>query len=462
LEVEDMFRIQTLLRPILVLSLTAALSGYVLADESSDNQQMNNSTANQGQVSAQQAASMPRSNVVLQRATRLIGSKVKSPQGETLGTIYDIVLTPDRNSISYVALSRGGIFGIGRKLYAVPWSAMQEGPGYTHYLPISAAQLDTGKGFSQAYWPTSAERGWLTGSSEAAEPTYRAPTPTESRQVQNRRVSKIIGLTVDERNGQRVGSIEDLAIRADDGQVAYTVVGFGGFLGLGRQYAAVPPTGIELQPEQKMARLDADRSTLQASAFSPMRWPDLSDPAYARRVSTLYGTRGEWPVLGYVPPQPGPAPETESQMPESGAGITAELTFNPAVIRTVTGTVIGVGKTSLRVAGGGEARENLSLRMRTSDNRVITIYLGPRDYIAQQDFYAVNGDKITATGSETTAGGQSLLLATQVMSNGRTLRLRDADGRPLWLQPSSTSRSAKPAETPERAEHVGNYPEEDD
>src|SRR4030042_2358131 len=83
------------------------------------------------------------SDLMLRRASNLIGSKVVSPQGRTLGTIYDIVLTPDYSTASYVAVSRGGLFGIGNNLYAVPWSAIRMGATDTHYLPIEEEQLRT-------------------------------------------------------------------------------------------------------------------------------------------------------------------------------------------------------------------------------------------------------------------------------------------------------------------------------
>ena len=64
---------------------------------------------------------------VLKRASRVMNARVKSPDGKTLGHIHDLVLAPDLNGISYVAVSTGGLLGIGSTLHAVPWSCAEPG-----------------------------------------------------------------------------------------------------------------------------------------------------------------------------------------------------------------------------------------------------------------------------------------------------------------------------------------------
>jgi len=243
----------------------------------------------------------------------MIGKKVKSSEdGRTLGRVYDIVLTPDLNSVSYVALSRGGAFGLNRDLYAVPWSAFRPGFGNTYYLPITAERIETMNGFKEAYWPASSSSGWVATTGQTAVPAFRGTTREESREVQTRRVSKIIGTIVRDSRGERAGSIQDVIIARDIGQITYTIVSYGGLFGIGSRYAAVPPTAIELQP-RGIARLSVDRNTLVAGSFSPMRWPDLSSPSFDQRVALLYGTQPRGEILGYVPSQRNAAVEPRTQ-----------------------------------------------------------------------------------------------------------------------------------------------------
>jgi hypothetical protein len=44
----------------------------------------------------------------------------------------------------------------------------------------------------------------------------------------------------DERDGDPIAEVEDIALDLPSGRVAYAIVGFGGILGLGRRHCAVP------------------------------------------------------------------------------------------------------------------------------------------------------------------------------------------------------------------------------
>ncbi len=405
-------------------------------------------------------------STTLERASHLIGHTVKGSDGKILGRVYDIVLTPDLNSVSYVALSRGGAFGLGNELYAVPWSAFSIGPGNTYFLPITENRLMSMKGFKEAYWPAGPSAGWVTGAGNVGTSTDQPITRDENRDVQHRRASKLIGTNVKDAQGRGSGNIRDFIIEKDTGQVAYSIVSYGGVLGLGNKYAAVPPAAINIDLQRHVARLTVDRSTLVANSFSPMRWPDLSSPTFEQRVATLYGTQPpSGAILGYVPPEQNvpessvnvqpkakmhgtkeskceqgsalgyqaPAPAREYQAPAAVTPAPGTATFNPADVRTIEGTVVDTGK-----LGGAASPGMLALRLKTADDRIVTVNLGPRDYISKQNFYIVDGDRIAVTGAQMTMNGRPMFVATDIRSDGQVLRLRDHNGQPLWLQPPST------------------------
>lgn len=54
------------------------------------------------------------------------------------------------------------------------------------------------------------------------------------------RASKIIGETVVNRQSENVGKIHELVIDAKNNRVAYAVLSFGGFLGMGNKLFAMP------------------------------------------------------------------------------------------------------------------------------------------------------------------------------------------------------------------------------
>jgi sporulation protein YlmC with PRC-barrel domain len=51
----------------------------------------------------------------------LIGATVKNPEGESLGSIQELVLDPKEAKIKNAVVSMGGLLGIGGRLVAIPW-----------------------------------------------------------------------------------------------------------------------------------------------------------------------------------------------------------------------------------------------------------------------------------------------------------------------------------------------------
>jgi len=53
-----------------------------------------------------------------------LGDDVVNARGEALGKIAHVVLDVSQGKVAYAVLAYGGVFGIGEKLFAVPWSAL--------------------------------------------------------------------------------------------------------------------------------------------------------------------------------------------------------------------------------------------------------------------------------------------------------------------------------------------------
>ncbi|MCT8337862.1 PRC-barrel domain containing protein [Methanoculleus sp. Afa-1] len=89
---------------------------------------------------------------------------VRNPQGEDLGTIKDVVIDTNEGRVAYAVLSFGGVLGFGDKLFAVPWEALRyNATDDTFVLDVPKERLENAPGFDKDNWPTTAERGWLTG-----------------------------------------------------------------------------------------------------------------------------------------------------------------------------------------------------------------------------------------------------------------------------------------------------------
>ena len=95
--------------------------------------------------------------------------------------------------------------------------------------------------------------------------------------------------------GESLGRIEELMIDLDRGKVAYAVLSFGGFLGIGSKLFAVPFEALELDAENQRFVLDTPREKLeQAPGFDKDQWPDFADPSFGREVYGYYGVSTYW------------------------------------------------------------------------------------------------------------------------------------------------------------------------
>ncbi|MFL6660180.1 MAG: PRC-barrel domain-containing protein [Massilia sp.] len=96
-------------------------------------------------------------------------------------------------------------------------------------------------------------------------------------------------------NGQEddLGDIKEIMIDMRGGQVAYAVLSFGGFLGLGEKLFAVPWQALQLDTINKRFVLNVSKDRLKnAPGFDPDAWPDMSDDTWSNEIHAFYGTQG--------------------------------------------------------------------------------------------------------------------------------------------------------------------------
>jgi sporulation protein YlmC with PRC-barrel domain len=101
--------------------------------------------------------------------------------------------------------------------------------------------------------------------------------------------SSLTGDKVVNSRNEDLGKVEDIMLDVENGRVAYAVLSFGGFLGVGSKLFAIPWTALRLDQETKCFILDVPKETLDtAPGFDKDSWPDLSSEEYARSIHTHY------------------------------------------------------------------------------------------------------------------------------------------------------------------------------
>jgi sporulation protein YlmC with PRC-barrel domain len=481
-----------IVKGLLAVSVIGMLCSFAWAANESG-QDEPNKPAQQGQTTAQPGAAgttspqqgtaaqqqaMPPSRaptgqeMTLLRTNQVIGKDVKDTQGEKLGTVHDIVLTPDYQQASYVAVSYGGVFSVGSKLYAIPWQALHVGPKGDITMSATRAQFQEATSFSNDNWPSRGDSRWLSASSETARSamnstgtgatagsrtgageseterpsaTTTGRMATSNQEIQMRRVTHLTGMEVKNSQDEDLGDIDEFAINASNGHVEYDIITFGGLAGIGEKYAAVPANAIQLEPQNHSAVLNTSKQTLESVAFSPSEFPNLSSPEYMQRLSKLFPAAAPGTALGYVPARSSQELSGDNDKAWGSSGRHA-MSYNTNAVKTITGTVESVGSFKPEAAPAGAAG-GLRLRVKTTDGNLVTVYAGPTSYAEQKDFFIMPGDQISITGSEAKIRSRTVILASELKKGSQTLELRDQSGKPLWSMQRQAGQTSTSSQT---------------
>jgi hypothetical protein len=99
---------------------------------------------------------------------------------------------------------------------------------------------------------------------------------------------KVVGTTVYNRKGEKLGDIHNVMIGKRSGQVAYAVMSFGGILGLGQTYHALPWSALTYEESKGGYVIDADKDRITAAPSFKQGEEPFARPGYGRDV------RGYW------------------------------------------------------------------------------------------------------------------------------------------------------------------------
>jgi sporulation protein YlmC with PRC-barrel domain len=106
----------------------------------------------QQQVAAAQPVSATNTSF---RSDELVGTEVRGPKNEALGSVDDLVMSSQTGKIAYVVIARGGIFGIDENYVPIPWEDFKIAPNVKLLvLGTTKAVLDTAPQASKEQFAT--------------------------------------------------------------------------------------------------------------------------------------------------------------------------------------------------------------------------------------------------------------------------------------------------------------------
>lgn len=256
----------------------------------------------------------------------------------------------------------------------------------------------------------------------------------EGEHINAFRIDKIIGSAVINLEGERIGTIDDLVIDIDTGDIMYAVLEFGGFMGLGEKLLAVPWHSLTTVPAEGIFIIDQSKAKLEkAPGFDKNNWPDVGDRSWGDGIYEFYRHHVPKHLISAAPATsqnqkmyPGYRPErgyATELYPYPGVwqNFYGEM-FDPKKIETVSGEIVRV-----------EYYEESRLIIYTDAKKPVLVALGPTGYLESQPNVLRPGNRVTVTGSRVIVDDTPLLVATKIKEGNEELRLRDNEGHPIWI-----------------------------
>ena len=118
---------------------------------------------------------------------------------------------------------------------------------------------------------------------------------TETRTWRVLSAGTLKGDNVVNAKGEKLGTLEELMIDLDSGRIAYAVLSFGGFLGMGDKLFAIPWSALTVDTVEKRLVLNVVKEQLEnAPGFDKDKWPNMADQTWGAKVYGYYGSRPYW------------------------------------------------------------------------------------------------------------------------------------------------------------------------
>jgi sporulation protein YlmC with PRC-barrel domain len=106
------------------------------------------------------------------------------------------------------------------------------------------------------------------------------------------RAKKVIGTSVKNSAGEKIGTVEDIVLDKLSNNIVYAVVGFGGFLGMNEKYHPVPWSALDYVESENSYVVPFTKEQLKAAPADSLEKLTRADGAasYSESANAYYKT----------------------------------------------------------------------------------------------------------------------------------------------------------------------------
>jgi hypothetical protein len=102
--------------------------------------------------------------------------------------------------------------------------------------------------------------------------------------------NKVEGTAVYNRQGEKLGEVYNFMVGKRSGEVAYAIMSFGGFLGIGQKYHPLPWNALTYDTGKKGYVIDADKERLMEAPSYQAGEEPFTRPEYGQQVRDYWST----------------------------------------------------------------------------------------------------------------------------------------------------------------------------
>jgi sporulation protein YlmC with PRC-barrel domain len=108
------------------------------------------------------------------------------------------------------------------------------------------------------------------------------------------RAKKVIGTSVKDTAGNKIGSVEDVVLDKQSNNIMFAVVGFGGFLGMNEKYHPIPWEALDYDESEGGYVVNYTKDQLEAAPAGSIEELTRNDGQFRERTFAYYKAPRYW------------------------------------------------------------------------------------------------------------------------------------------------------------------------